>query len=213
MQTLTWLVSPGGLWPNCLSRPLTICFCLWLTKKANISRNMIDHRRDFPWKHRYKFVCYSLHERVHHRGCKTHIHPRCGPPCSLGTVLQFSICKPLQNFCGGSIDLLPIYLFHWAINKGSHKALSRRVGNKTNPHVLSSSQYLLTSLRSREVHISPRATCGQDPLLVPLPGRARLLAGSDSLIWLLSTVSRVTRHTMAMWERWCRKHMIFATKQ
>ena len=68
---------------------------------------------------------------------------------------QCSMCKPLQNFCRGSIHLLPIYLFHWAINKASHKALSHRVGNKTDPHNICS------PLSSREAVISPGATCGQ----------------------------------------------------
>ena len=51
---------------------------------------------------------------------------------SLGVVLQISICKAMQILCRGLLDLLPIYLFHWAINKSSHKALSHRVRNKTN---------------------------------------------------------------------------------
>ena len=113
-----------------------------------------------------------MHERSPSPQLQTHIHPRCIPPGSLSAVLQFSICKPVQNFCGGSIHLPSIYLFHWAINKARHKALTHRVGNKTS-HGLSAHHNICSPLLTHEAVISPSATCGQ-------PGSSSCLAELSS---------------------------------
>ena len=100
---------------------------------------------------------------------------------------QCSMCKPLQNFCCGSIHLFPIYLFHWVINKASHKALSQSVGHKTDP-----SQYLLTSRLSWSRHFPQSHLWSARILFLSHSSSGQALAASDSLIWLFP-VSKVTR--------------------
>ena len=207
-----------GQWPNCPSRPLTICLHLWLTRKANNFSENDWLLIALAWLSvktpLYICLLQFAWERSPSPQLQTHIHPRRIPPGSLRAVLQFSICKPVQNFCGGSIHLLSIYLFHWAINKASHKALTHRVGNKTQP-VLSSSQYLLTSPHSWSRHfplshlwsagllfLSAELSSGWARFLLPV----FLSSGSPQFL-------KSPANTIVVWEHRGWKHMIFATKQ
>ena len=156
-----------GQWPSCLSRPLTICLHLWLTRKANkFSENDWLHWRDFPWKHRYKFVCFSLHERDHHHNCKLTFILAVSLPAPPALCCSSQFASQCRIFAAA--HFFPFICFIWAINKASHKALTHRVGNKTNPG-FSPRHNICSPLFTREAIISPSATCGQ-------PGSSSCLA-------------------------------------